>query len=54
MEEQRLIELIEQSMREQEAGMRALGRKPNSATRQQALAQVAFLLNAKQAAKTNK
>ena len=51
MEEQEFIAAIERSMREQEREARAMGREPQSATREQAIAQVEMLLKAKEAAK---
>ena len=47
-EEQRLIEAINQSMRETEVRLRAMGRKPYYVTREQAEKQVAMLLKAKE------
>ena len=47
-EEQRLIELINQSMRETEVRLRAMGRTPYSVTREQAERQVAMLLKARE------
>ena len=51
MEEQEFIAAIERSMMEQEREQIAMGRKPQSATREQAIAQVEMLLKAKEAAK---
>lgn len=48
MEEQELIEAIERSMQEQERYSRAMGREPQSATREEALKQVEMLLKAKE------
>ena len=48
MEEQELIEAIERSMRESAKEQIAMGRKPQSATREQAIAQVEMLLKAKE------
>ena len=47
MEEQELIEAIERSMKESAEEQIAMGRKPQSATREAAIAQVAMLLKAK-------
>ena len=47
MEEQELIEAIERSMKESAEEQIAMGRKPQSATREAAIAQVAMLLRAK-------
>ena len=52
MEEQILIDLINKSMQASALQIRrSLGRMPYAVTREQALNQVAFLLNAKQAAR---
>jgi len=48
MEEQELIEAINRSMQESAQEQLAMGRKPQSATREAAIKQVEFLLNAKQ------
>ena len=48
MEEQELIEAIERSMQETELYLRAMGREPQSATREEALKQVEMLLKAKE------
>ena len=53
-EEQRLIELINQSMRETEVRLRAMGRKPYYITREQAEKQVAMLLKAREEFFANK
>ena len=53
-EEQRLIELINQSMRLTEVRLRAMGRKPYYITREQAEKQVAMLLKAKEEVFANK
>ena len=47
MEEQELIAAIERSMKESAQEQLAMGRKPQSATREVAIAQVAMLLKAK-------
>ena len=47
MEEQELIAAIERSMKESAEEQIAMGRKPQSATREAAIAQVAMLLKAK-------
>ena len=48
MEEQELIEAIERSMQKFAQEQLAMGRKPQSATREQALKQVEMLLKAKE------
>ena len=51
MDEQTFIDLICKSMQDSAQEVRrSLGRMPSAVTREQALNQVAFLLNAKQAA----
>ena len=48
MEEQELIAAIERSMQKSAQEQLAMGRKPQSATRKQALKQVEMLLKAKE------
>ena len=48
MEEQILIDLINKSMQESAAQLRAMGREPYSVTREEAERQVAMLLKAKE------
>ena len=48
MEEQEFIEAIERSMQEQEREAHAMGREPQSATREEAIKQVEMLLKAKE------
>ena len=48
MEEQELIEAIERGMQDAARATRAMGREPQSATREQALKQVEMLLKAKE------
>ena len=53
MEEQEFIETIERSMQKSAQEQLAMGRKPQSATREAALKQVAMLQKAKQEWKNN-
>lgn len=48
MNEEQFIEAINQSMRETEVRLRAMGRKPYYVTREEAEKQVAMLLKAKE------
>ena len=48
MEEQELIAAIERSMQDAAREARAMGREPQSATREQAIKQVEMLLKAKE------
>ena len=48
MEEQEFIEAIERSMQDAAREARAMGREPQSATREQAIKQVEMLLKAKE------
>ena len=48
MEEQELIDLINRSMEESAREQRAMGREPQSTTREEAITQVEMLLKAKE------
>jgi len=48
MNEEQFIEAINRSMRETEAQLKAIGRKPYTVTREEAEKQVAMLLKAKE------
>jgi len=54
MNEEQFIEAINRSMQETEVRLRAMGRKPYSVTREEAVKQVAMLLKAKEEFFANK